>query len=85
MEDIVALFVKDPEVDRLAERLATLRKTSKTEVVRDALRNELEREELAPGLVERGVAFVRELNARAKPGAGQPVDKDFVDNLYGDH
>ncbi len=81
----MALFVKDPEVDRLAERLATLRKASKTEVVRDALRHELEREEQVPGLVERGVAFVRELNARAKPDAAQPIDKDFVDSLYGEH
>ena len=81
----MALYVKDPEVDRLAERLATLRKASKTEVVRDALRRELEREELAPGLVERGVAFVRELHARAKPEAGQPADRDFVDSLYGEH
>jgi hypothetical protein len=40
---------------------------------------------LAPGLVERGVAFVRELHARAKPEAGQPADKDFVDSLYGEH
>jgi len=82
---MLALFVKDPEVDRLAERLARLRKASKTEVVRDALRHELEREEQAPGLVERGVAFVRELNARAKPDAVQPADKDFVDSLYGEH
>lgn len=81
----MALFVKDPEVDRLAERLATLRKASKTEVVRDALRHELEREEQVPGLVERGVAFVRELNARAKRDAAQPIDKDFVDSLYGEH
>ncbi len=81
----MALFVKDPEVDRLAERLATLRKASKTEVVRDALRHELEREEQAPSLVERGVAFVRELNARANPEAGRPADKDFVDSLYGEH
>lgn len=81
----MALFVKDPEVDRLAERLATLRKTSKTEVVRDALRHALEREEQAPGLVERGVAFVRVLNARARPDAGQPVDRDFLDSLYGEH
>jgi antitoxin VapB len=79
----VALYVKDREVDRLAERLAALRRTSKTEVVRDALRHELERVEGVPSLVERGVAFVEALRARAEAGKGRPADKDFIDELYG--
>jgi antitoxin VapB len=79
----VALYVKDPEVDRLAERLAGLRHTSKTDVVREALLHELERIEGIPSLVERGVAFVRALRERAEPGKGQPADKDFIDTLYG--
>jgi len=78
------LYVKDREVDRLAERLARLRQTSKTEVVRQALQYELERLEGAPSLVERGVAFVRALRARAAPGHGQPADKDFIDGPYGE-
>jgi len=80
----MALYVKDQEVDRLAERLATLRKLSKTEAVRQALRHELEREEGVPNLVEKGVAFARALQARGKPAGGQPVDKAFIDNLYGE-
>ena len=35
------LYVKDPEVGELAERLAALKKTSKTEAVREALRSAL--------------------------------------------
>ena len=80
----MALYVKDIEVDRLAERLATLRRASKTEVVREALRRELGRLEAAPSMVEQGVAFVRALRARAQPGGGLPVDKDFIDSLYGE-
>ena len=41
----MALYVKDPEVDHLATRLAGLRNTTKTEALKRALRNELEREE----------------------------------------
>ena len=78
----VPLYVKDLEVDRLAERLASLRRVSKTEVVRQALRHELEREEARPSLVEKGVAFVQALKARAQPSAARAADKAFIDSLY---
>lgn len=77
------LYVKDKDVDRLASRLATLTRASKTEVVRQALLHELERIEGAPSLVEEGVAFVRALRARAAPTKGQPADKAYIDGLYG--
>lgn len=80
----MALYVKDAEVDRLAERLASLRRTSKTEVVREALQHELDRIEGVPSLVEKGVAFVRTLRARSEREKGQPADKDFIDGLYGE-
>jgi antitoxin VapB len=78
------LYVKDVEVDRLAGRLATLRRTSKTEVVRQALLHELERVEGVPSLVEQGVAFVRALHAQSAPSQGEVVDKAFIDGLYGE-
>jgi antitoxin VapB len=78
----VPLYVKDSEVDRLVERLASLRRVSKTEVVRQALQHELEREEAKPSLVEKGVAFVQALKARAQPSAARAADKAFVDSLY---
>lgn len=77
------LYVKDREVDRLAERLAKVRRASKTEVVREALAHELQRLEGAPSLVERGVEFVRALHARAQPNA-QLADRTFIDDLYGE-
>jgi antitoxin VapB len=76
------LYIKDPEVDRLAERLASLRHASKTEVVRQALQRELEREEGKPSLVEKGVAFVQALKTRAQPAAARAADKAFIDSLY---
>ncbi len=78
----MALFVKDPEVDKLAERLVAIRKVSKTEVVRQALLHELEREKAIPSLVEKGVDFCRALRARANSAAGKPADKAFIDSLY---
>lgn len=80
----MALYVKDVEVDRLADRLAMSQRISKTEAVRRALRNELERESGAPTLVERGLAFVDALHARRGPKAGQRADKAFIDGLYGE-
>jgi antitoxin VapB len=76
------LYVKDAEVDRLAERLATLQHTTKTEAVRQALLRELERLEGVPSLVERGVTFARALRARGAPELGLPADKAFIDELY---
>jgi antitoxin VapB len=78
----MALFVKDIEVDRLAQKLATLRRTTKTDVVRQALLHELERVEGVPSLVEQGVAFAKALRSRGKVASGQPADKAFIDGLY---
>ena len=79
----MALFVKDPEVDRLAERLVAIKKVNKTEVVRQALLHELERERAIPSLVDLGVDFCRALRARANPVSGMSADKAFIDGLYG--
>jgi antitoxin VapB len=76
------LYVKDAEVDALAQRLASLHNISKTDAVRRALLHELEREHAHPSLVERGLAFMRALRARG--AGGQAADKVFIDSLYGD-
>lgn len=77
------LYVKDQEVDRLAERLSALRKVSKTEAVRQALAHELARAEGEPTLVDRAKAFIRDLDERY-PKVGPPADKAFIDSLYED-
>jgi antitoxin VapB len=78
----MALFIKDAEVSDLAERLARLRKVSKTEVVRLALREELARESAKPSLVDIGLDFCRKLNARGNRAGGKAADKAFRDSLY---
>jgi antitoxin VapB len=79
----MALYVKDPEVDRLATLLAEIRKTTKTEVLKQALRNEMQREE-KDSFVERVVAFGRMARAQGNPDQGRPADKAFRDSLYED-
>ncbi len=78
------LYVKDQEVDRLAERLSMLRKVSKTEAVRQALSHELARAENEPTLVEKAKAFIRDLDAK-HPKVGPAADKAFIDSLYEDN
>jgi antitoxin VapB len=77
----MALYVKDPEVSLIAERLAELRKTTKTEVIRQALRREMQREQ-EDDFVERVMAFARRVRAMGDPAKIQPVDKEFIDSLY---
>jgi antitoxin VapB len=81
----MALFIKDPDVDRMATLLAESRKTTKTEVVRQALRLELQREKKdEDDFVERVMAFARRVKAKGDPSKIQPVDKAFIDSLYED-
>ncbi|MGA0546157.1 type II toxin-antitoxin system VapB family antitoxin [Brevundimonas sp. VNH65] len=78
------LYVKDPEVDRMAEQLSRLNGVSKTEAVRRALRRELDQVETPSEFVERGLAFTRALIARGNPAEARPVDKAWIDSLYED-
>ncbi len=80
----MALFVKDPEVDVLAQELASLKRvTTKTEAVRQALRGEIDREKDKLDLVAQSIADARQLRERAGPNP-RPADKAFLDGLYGD-
>lgn len=78
----MAFHIKNAETEALARRLAALRRVGLTEAVTGALRNELEREEAKPDLVERALAFSRRVRAEGRPDLGQPADKAFIDSLY---
>lgn len=80
----MALYIKDPQVDALAQELAVLTRATKTEAVRQALQNEITREKGKRDLVEQSVAFGHRLRERAGSGPGKPANRAFLDRLYGD-
>ena len=78
----MALYVKNDDVDDLAERLAALKNVSKTEAVRIALQNEWDKEQSADTLVDVGLAFCRKVLARSPSVDLNAADKPFIDALY---
>jgi len=75
------LNIRSEAVNQLAERLAKRKHTSKTEAVRIALENELQRLDKAIPLRER----LRALQDRVllRPATGLDADKAFYDELNG--
>ena len=76
------LNIRNEEVNRLAEKLARAKHTTKTEAVRLALEGELRRAAEAVPLRER----LRPLQKRilARPATGLAADKALYDELSGD-
>ncbi|MFZ1965294.1 MAG: type II toxin-antitoxin system VapB family antitoxin [Roseiarcus sp.] len=76
------LQIRNERVNRLAEKLAAINGSSKTEAVRLALENELARIEGAKTLAER----LQPIRARIakRPPTGLDADKAFYDELGGD-
>ncbi|MBC8130740.1 MAG: type II toxin-antitoxin system VapB family antitoxin [Rhizobiaceae bacterium] len=78
------LYVKDDEVGHLASRLAAIKQLTKTEAVRLALINEIDRSELGKDLsAQEKVEAIRSRLA-AYPMTGLKADKAFIDSLYED-
>jgi antitoxin VapB len=75
------LNIRSEEVNQLADALATRTHLSKTEAVKQALRNELRRLDEALPLRER----LRPLQDRvlSRPATGLDADKAFYDDLSG--
>lgn len=76
------LNIRDAEVDRLAAQVAALKKTTKTQAVKDALKAELARAQAKLPLWER-IKPLREKIA-ALPDSGLLIDKAFFDELSGE-
>jgi antitoxin VapB len=76
------LQIRNERVNQLAEKLAAIKRSAKTEAVREALENELARIEGAKTLAER-LQPIRERIAK-RPAAGLEADKAFYDALSGD-
>ncbi|MEF2550645.1 type II toxin-antitoxin system VapB family antitoxin [Aurantimonas sp. A2-1-M11] len=81
------LFVKDPEVGELADRLASLKGVTKTEAVRQALRHEITARPTVPDATSpyvRGtLSVVDDFHERYGPPTGN-ADKAWIDSLYED-
>ncbi len=73
------LNIRSEEVNRLADKLASLARVSKTEAVRLALANELERRDRVVPLAERLRPLLDEI--AAVPRTGLEADKAFYDGL----
>lgn len=76
------LQIRNQRVVQLAEKLAAIRRSTKTEAVRQALENELGRIEGAQTLEER-LRPIQDRIAR-RPATGLEADKAFYDDLSGE-
>jgi antitoxin VapB len=76
------LQIRDERVNRLAEKLASINHSTKTDAVRKALENELARIEAAQSLAERIQPILDRIAKR--PRTGLEADKAFYDELSGD-
>lgn len=76
------LNIRSEDVNQLAEKLASIKQTTKTEAVRLALEGELRRAAEAVPLREQ----LRPLQSRvlAHPATGLEADKAFYDDLSGE-
>ncbi len=74
-------FIKDPDINALAQGPGSLKRVTETEAVRQDLRGALERDK--DDLVAQSTDFARRLREQAGPNP-QPVDQAFLDGLYGD-
>ena len=80
----MALYIRDPEVDRLVEEVQLLRKTAtKTEAVKNALKKDIEAAKAEVPLAER-LAPVFEQAARIAPLNTNFDMKAFMDEMWDD-
>ena len=79
----MGLNIRDPEVDELATKLASLKQVTKTQAVKDALRRELEAVERKVPLLERLKPLLDEIASRLDTGV--VTDKAFFDDLSGEY
>ena len=78
----MGISIRDPEVGKLAQELAKIRKTNMTEAIAHALRAELKRERDKRPLAVRLEELARETAAMAGPNPRE-VTKEEIDDLWG--
>ena len=78
----MAIHVRDPETDALVRKLAERKGIGITETIREAVSNELGREEQKLSLWERTADIRAEI--ASWPSTGLKADKAFFDSLSGE-
>lgn len=78
----MALHIADPEVSKLADQLAALDKTTKTEALRRLLKREIEERRLREKR-KKFSAIAREVIKEARTQRIKPVTKEETDQLWG--
>lgn len=78
----MALHIADPEVSQLADQLAALDKTTKTEALRRLLRREIEERKVREQR-RKFTAVARQVIKEARAQNLQPVTKEERDQLWG--
>lgn len=78
----MAIFVDNPRVDELVNRLVTITGKKKVDVVQEALEEAVARHRKKPSLLD----SIRELQAQMKADGFKrlPNEKEFLDDLSGD-
>lgn len=78
----MAIFVDNPRIDELVNRLVTITGKKKVDVVREALEEAMARHRKKPSLLD----SIRELQAQTKADGFKrlPDEKEFLDDLSGD-
>ena len=79
----MAFYIRDERTDKAVRRLAGQRGKTITEVVRDAVEAELEKDVAKYSVSERIDALTREFVAKHPP-TGLKADKAFYDSLCGE-
>lgn len=74
--------IRNAQTDTLARRLAQAKGKGLTQVVHEALENELARVKAQPSLVEFGMEFAKKVRARGNPALAKPFNREFIDSLY---
>jgi antitoxin VapB len=75
----MALSIRDKDTDAAVRRLAALKRKGLTETIREAIENELKREQAGTSLIERIELLHREVDRY--PRTGEKADKAFYDSL----
>jgi antitoxin VapB len=83
---MASLFIKDPETNDLAAKAAALQGKTKTQAVKDALREVVDRLEPKPPARPTLTEWIREYREQHPLPAptGLKADKAFFDALWGD-